>query len=217
VATKVYLEIGSKRVFACSLDWPGWARSGKDEEAALARLADYADRYAPVATAAGVRFPKNAADDFEIVERRPGSGATDFGVLDKPAAADGQALSRAQAERLAALVEASWRFFDGVVAQAPAELRKGPRGGGRDRDKIVDHVVGSEVAYVRMIGLRFKESDVADAEGVARMRSAILETLRSARDAVPPDLAKGWPYRYAARRIAWHVLDHAWEIQDRST
>jgi hypothetical protein len=217
MATKVYLEIGSKKVFACSLDWPGWARSGKDEEAALARLADYADRYAPVAAAAGVRFPKNAADDFEIVERRPGSGATDFGVLDKPAAADGQALSKAQAERLAALVEASWRFFDGVVAQAPAELRKGPRGGGRDRDKIVDHVVGSEVSYVRMIGLRFKESDVADAEGVARMRAAILETLRSARAAVPPDREKGWPYRYAARRIAWHVLDHAWEIEDRST
>src|SRR5438309_1771782 len=27
---------------------------------------------------------------------------------------------------------------------------------------------------------------------------------------------KGWPQRYAARRIAWHALDHAWEMQDRS-
>ncbi|MEY2437652.1 MAG: hypothetical protein QOF97_2488, partial [Acidimicrobiaceae bacterium] len=31
-----------------------------------------------------------------------------------------------------------------------------------------------------------------------------------------PDLPKGWAYRYAARRIAWHALDHAWEMQDRS-
>ena len=27
---------------------------------------------------------------------------------------------------------------------------------------------------------------------------------------------KGWPHRYAARRIAWHVLDHAWEMEDRA-
>jgi hypothetical protein len=25
-----------------------------------------------------------------------------------------------------------------------------------------------------------------------------------------------WPPAYAARRIAWHALDHAWEIEDRS-
>jgi len=27
---------------------------------------------------------------------------------------------------------------------------------------------------------------------------------------------RSWPPRYAARRIAWHALDHAWEIEDRS-
>jgi hypothetical protein len=31
-----------------------------------------------------------------------------------------------------------------------------------------------------------------------------------------PPVPKGWPPRYAARRIAWHALDHAWEIEDRS-
>lgn len=31
-----------------------------------------------------------------------------------------------------------------------------------------------------------------------------------------PVVEKGWPPRYAARRIAWHVLDHAWQIEDRS-
>jgi hypothetical protein len=29
-------------------------------------------------------------------------------------------------------------------------------------------------------------------------------------------VANGWPPRYAAHRIAWHALDHAWEIEDRS-
>jgi hypothetical protein len=217
MATKVYLEVGTKRVFAAALDWPGWARSGKNEDAALATLGDYAVRYAPVAEAAGVRFPKSAADRFDVVERVPGSATTDFGALGAAASADQQPLTKAQAERLAAIVAASWRYFDEVVAGAPAELRKGPRGGGRDRDKIVDHVVGAEASYVRMIGLRFKESEVATLDGLARMRAAILDTLRSARAPEPDLKTKRWPYRYAARRIAWHVLDHAWEIQDRST
>jgi hypothetical protein len=216
MATKVYLELGTKKVFACALDWPGWARSGKTEEAALAALADYADRYAPVAAAAGVRFPKIAADGFDVVERLRGSASTDFGIPGEAASADQQPLTKAAAERLAAIVAASWRVFDQVAAGAPAELRKGPRGGGRDRDKIVDHVVGADVAYARMIGLRFRESEVSTPEGLARMRAAVLDTLRSARAPLPELSTKAWPYRYAARRIAWHALDHAWEIEDRS-
>jgi len=215
MTTQVYLEVGSKKVFACALDWPGWCRSGKSEDAALANLAEYAGRYAAVAAEAGVRFPKTAGDTVEVVERIPGSATTDFGALDRPASADDRRLTKSQAERLAALVEASWVIFDRVVAGAPAELRKGPRGGGRDRDKIVKHVLGAEVSYVRKIGLRFREPDLADPEAVSRLHAAILGTLRAAR-AAAPELEKGWPYRYAARRIAWHVLDHAWEIEDRS-
>jgi len=62
MATKVYLEVGSRKVFACALDWPRWCRSGKDEEAALSRLAEYAARYATAPAEAGVRFPKNAGE-----------------------------------------------------------------------------------------------------------------------------------------------------------
>lgn len=215
MTTKVYLEVGTKKVFGCALDWPGWCRSGKTEEAALEALAAYAGRYEPVAAEAGVRFPKSAGDAFDVVERIPGSATTDFGAPDKVATADRKRLTQAQAERLASLVEASWIVFDRVVATAPAELRKGPRGGGRDRDKIVDHVLGAEVSYVRTIGLRFRQPDPADAQAMHQLRTAISDTLRAAR-APALDPGKGWPYRYAARRIAWHTLDHAWEIEDRS-
>jgi hypothetical protein len=71
------------------------------------------------------------------------------------------------------------------------------------------------VAYVRKLGLRFQQPAFGDARGVAEVRAAALDVLRAAR-APAPDLDKGWPYRYAARRIAWHALDHAWEIEDRS-
>ena len=215
MSTRVYLEVGSKKVFACALDWPGWCRSGRTAEAALDPLADYATRYAPVAAAAGARFPKSAGHRFEVVERLAGSAATDFGALDKPASADRARLTNTQAERLAAVVEASWSFLDRVVAGAPPALRKGPRGGGRDRDKIVEHVIGAEVSYIRKLGLRFRQPAIDDARGVGEVRDATLDVLRAARQPAP-DLEKGWPYRYLARRIAWHALDHAWEIEDRS-
>ena len=216
VGTPVYLEVGAKKAFACALDWPGWARPGRTQDAALRALADYADRYRPVAEAAGMRFPKSAGDTLEVVERLPGSTTTDFGAPDAKARADAESLTKASAERMARLVEASWTVFDRVVADTPAELRKGPRGGGRDRDKMVEHVLGAEVVYARKIGLKLPQPELGDAEAIGQVRAVILDLLRSARTPAP-DLDKGWPYRYAARRIAWHVLDHAWEMQDRST
>jgi hypothetical protein len=201
--TPVYFEVGTKKIFACSLDWPGWARAAKTEEEALEALAAYAERYRPVADEAGVRFPKSAGDAFDVVERVKGDTTTDFGVPHLPAGADDTPLTKAQAERLATLVAAAWTVFDQVVKGAPAELRKGPRGGGRDRDKMVAHVVDAEKAYFRKVGVK---------DG----RDAFLEGLRAARQPQPELAIKAWPWRYAARRVAWHVLDHAWEMQDRS-
>ena len=212
----MYLEVGSKRVFACSLDWPGWCRSGKTEEAALEALAAYAPRYAPVATEAGKRFPKSAADSLEVVERAPGSATTDFGAPAEPTKGDLEPLTKAQAARLADFVRASWVVFDRVVGSAPAALRKGPRGGGRDRDAIVEHVLGAEVAYARKLGLRHRQPAADAPEAVEAVRSSIEAAIRDARESMPADLPKGWPFRYAAPRFAWHVLYHAWEIDDRS-
>jgi hypothetical protein len=201
----VYLEQGAKRAFACAYDWPGWCRSGKDERTALEALADYAPRYAAVASEAGLPFGV-AAGDLEVVDRVPGSATTDFGAPAAVAPRDAEPLDRPEAERLAALVEAAWRALERVAAGAPAELRKGPRGGGRDRDEILEHVAGAEEMYARKLGLRLKPPE---------LRPAILEALRSAGSG--EEAAEGaWPPRYAARRIAWHALDHAWEIEDRS-
>jgi hypothetical protein len=211
--TRVYLELGKKRVFACALDWPGWCRSGRDEADALETLAAYAPRYAVVAQEAGLPFP-SLAEPFEVMERRPGSGVTDFGALDKPAAADHEPLTAAEAERLAALLAGSWQVFDRVVTGAPAELRKGPRGGGRDRDKVAEHVLGAETSYVRKLGVRHRQPALGDTAAIAALRDAVLEVVRAARE--PIVVEKGWPVRYAVRRAAWHVLDHAWEIQDKS-
>jgi hypothetical protein len=208
--TDVYLEVGDKRVFACAVDWPGWVRAGKSEEQALAALAGYAPRYAAVARTAAVTFPKNAADKVDVVERAPGSATTEFGAPGTVPKLDATALTSAQTRRLAALVEAAWTVFDGVVAGAPASLRKGPRGGGRDRDKIVEHVLGAEAGYARQVGVRIAQPAADDKPAIAAARAELLDALKSPREGAK------WPPRYAARRMAWHVLDHAWEIEDRS-
>ncbi len=213
--THIYLEVGTKRMFACALEWPGWLRSGKSEEHALDALAAYAERYAVVAREAGVAFPSARAATFHVVERLPGTaGHTDFGAPGEVATRDGDPLTAEAAVRLARLVKAAWVVFDRVAAAAPAELRKGPRGGGRDRDQMVDHVLGAEASYARKLGIRRRQPERDDAPAIAALRDDIVTALSAPFDGAPL-VPAGWPARYAARRIAWHVLDHAWEMEDR--
>jgi hypothetical protein len=213
--TPVYVESSRTRTFACAYDWPGWCRSGKDEASALAALAAYAPRYAAVAKQARIPFEANPDGAFRVVERIAGSASTDFGVPGAIAKSDITPLAAAEGKRLASLLQASWAVYDQILAAAPAELRKGPRGGGRDRDKMADHVRDAEGAYIRKLGLRLDAPDRHDRRAVAEFRAAIADAIRRPSKGMPL-VEKGWPQRYAARRIAWHLLDHAWEMQDRS-
>jgi hypothetical protein len=210
----VYIESGDKKVFACAVDYPGWCRSGKDEATALEALAGYAPRYAEVARRAKVAFPSREPE-FEVVERIKGTGATDFGIPHELPKLDAEPLTARQAARQVALMEAAWALLDKVARSTPAELRKGPRGGGRDRDKMLDHVLGAEAAYGRQIGVKHPQPELGDTKAVKALRKDLAEVLRGASDGSPLR-EKGWPPRYALRRITWHVLDHVWEMQDRT-
>ena len=120
------------------------------------------------------------------------------------------------------ILDRSWAALDeAAAAAAGATLRKGPRGGGRDLDAIVGHVVAAEASYVRRIGGSPPSVDKRNVRGVIPPeRTAVREALRRAvSDGVPERGPRGgamWVPRYFVRRAAWHVLDHAWEIQDRS-
>ena len=210
----IYLEQGANKVFACSIDYPGWCRSGKDEQQALEALADYAPRYAEVAKRAKAAFPAKGVE-FEVVERVKGKGATDFGIPHEIPEADAEPLTARQAARQVELMRAAWAILDKVAKASPAELRKGPRGGGRDRDKMLDHVLGAEAAYARQVGVKRPAPQVGDRKAIKALRDDLAEALGGASDGSRPT-PKGWPPRYAMRRIAWHVLDHAWEMQDRA-
>ena len=209
----VFIEPGKMRVFASALDWPGWARPGKTEEAAVMTLADYLPRYAPIVARAGLRPPDG---DLVVAERHPGVAGT------RTSARSASSL-RGRAGRCRPTPGTGWPSCSkppGLpsmrpTAAAPAQLRKGPRGGGRDTDQIIEHVIGAEAAFARKIGVRHRRPAIDDAAAVAAMRVAIAAAIGQASDGTAPQPG-GWPTRYAARRIAWHVLDHAWEIEDKS-
>ena len=216
----VFLEVTPEQAVASALDWPGWCRAGRDEDAALETLASYAGRYAPVAAHAGVSFPSTVA--FGVAERGPGGPATAFAAPEcrRPfpqvtAGAERAKVTPAAARRLAGLVTAVWVVFDEVAAASPAELRKGPRGGGRDRDQLIGHVIGAETAYARKLGVKRKQPAAGDTPAIGELRGAITAAVGAPSDGSPV-LGGGWTTRYAARRIAWHVLEHAWEMQDRA-
>lgn len=206
---RVYLEVGGKRTFASAGDWPGWCRSGKDERAALDALAAYAPRYAAVPKLAKIPFPAGDVV-FDIDERLKGNATTDYGAPGIPAKAESNPTKVPEISRMRDLLEACWAYLDQVMAKAPAELRKGPRGGGRDRDPMFDHVLGAEHEYAKGIGIRIKPPDGRDRAAVRAFRKGLVAGIDNANPGTK------WPVPYAIRRTAWHALDHAWEIEDRS-
>lgn len=209
-------EATARKAFVWVIDWPGWCRGGKDAILAREALVAIAPRYAEVAALAGLAPPDLTANSvFDIAESVSGDASTDFGVPHAITDLDRRLVDGAEAERLASLVGAAWTYLDTVAATAPAELRKGPRGGGRDRDKMLGHVIEADHAYAREVGVRLPPGSLEDRAAVEAERAAVLALLREPSDGSPL-AGRKWPLRYAARRIAWHTLDHAWEMQDRS-
>src|SRR5918994_6363207 len=152
--TEVYLEVGQKKIFAGALDWPGWCRSARDEETALATLIAYAPRYARIFARTTIEFvPPDDPAAFTVVERLAGNSTTDFGAPDVAPARDAEPFDEAARERSEVILAAIWRAFDRAIEAAEGkELRKGPRGGGRDLEPIVRHVLGADTGYLRQIG-----------------------------------------------------------------
>ncbi|NUW39273.1 hypothetical protein [Nonomuraea rhodomycinica] len=205
--TRVYLELGPKKVFACSLEWPGWCRVTKGEEPALDLLMDYVPRYRAIARRAGLAFEPG---EPVVAERVTGDPTTDFGAPSAMPRLDLEPLDADEARRQVALLRAAWELFDETVAASPEELRKGPRGGGRDTSRIYDHVVEAERSYARKLDVRHKP--YRSREDRDAMREELAEVL--SRPWAPPGDTR-WTPRYAVRRLAWHVIDHLWEIEDR--
>ena len=213
---RVTLEIGpkGKQVVAVAPDWPGLERGAKTGEAAIARVQAYLPRYAQVTKLAGMEAAFAASTTLDVVERYPGTGSTDFwGISFAFSGSDRQDLPSAALDRDLILLQACWAFFDEVRRRVSPELQKGPRGGGRDRDDIVRHTLGTEQNFAQKVGVRPPQGALLTDEGLRAYRDAYCTAIRAfhAQD----KLARTWPLRYLIRHTAYHTLDHAWEMEDK--
>lgn len=214
---RVILETGAKRrVVAGAMDWPGLDRWGFSADGAIARLVLYRPRYEGVAERAGFAADFRAAREVEVVERVPGTSSTDFwGIAHVPSQIEREVLAPADLERRLDLLRACWAWFDDVAARTPSELLPGARGGGRTRDEIIRHVYANEPEqFTRKVEVRTPREVVLTPPGLASHRLATLDAIRAYNTEARP--ARTWPIQFLVRRIAHHVMDHAWELEDRT-
>jgi hypothetical protein len=218
----VYVERGDKRTFAGAIDWPGWCRSGKDEGSALQALFDYGPRYARAVRGARLDFsPPGRLSDLRVVERLKGSTTTDFGAPDAAPRRDRDTVLESDLRLYEVLLRAIWGEFDAAARAGKGKvLRTGPRGGGRTLEQMIAHVEEADAAYLGSLGAPYRSAESPGGRSqLVALREAILAGLQSAAHGEIP--AKGprggrrWTPRYFVRRVTWHVLDHAWEIEDR--
>jgi hypothetical protein len=215
---EVALESGAKRTFASAIEWPGWSRSGRDEASAIEALLSYAPRYLAVIASRGLKFEP---PELSVVERHKGNATTDFGAPNAHLAADATPVSADEKERLLTILRASWDALErAATAAVGKELQKGPRGGGRSVDRVLEHVLAGHQSDLRQIYWREKRPDAASVPEVIEQtkRGDAAALAFAASGEMPEHGPRGgelWTPRHFVRRAAWHILDHAWEIEDR--
>ncbi len=206
-----------KRSVAFGLDWPGWSRGAKSADLALETLEAYRERYRPVANLAGMAREFDAAGPLEIVEDRVGPGSVDFwGISFSPSSTEQGPMSEAEFERGITLLRACWAFFDDVAARVSPEMRKGPRGGGRDRDVIIRHTIRTESEdFAKQVGLRIPERAALSPDGLRQHRETYVEAMHAYNAGEVERRMRSWTLPFLVRHSAFHTLDHAWEMADK--
>jgi hypothetical protein len=219
---QVVLEIGKTRTIASAVDWPGWCRSARDQVSALQALVDYGPRFALVLAGTDQSFEAPVGvSSIIVIEGHAGNATTDYGTPGVVVEDDFRSLLAPDLACFRTVVNACWQVLDSAAAKvAGRELRKGPRGGGRNLEAMLYHVLMAEQEYLKRLGYKpakVDESNLSQAfEETRRADQDALE--RAARGELPKQGPRGgtiWPARFFVRRSAWHILDHAWEIEDR--
>jgi len=219
MAIQVVLESGpkAKKFVAFAVDWPGWSRGAKTADGALETLATYRARYRLAAARTDLRRAFDDAGPLEVVEDRVGTGSTDFwGISFSPCSLEQEPMDAAELERKLTLLQACWAYFDDVAARVSPQMRKGPRGGGRDRDTIIAHTIRVESEdFARKVGLVIPERGALEPGALAPYRSAYLQAMRAYQRGEVKRPMRSWTLAFLVRHSAYHTMDHAWEMEDK--
>jgi hypothetical protein len=215
---RTVLENGpkGKKGVAYAVDWPGWSRGAKTGELAAQVLESYRPRYRPIAVAAGMAEEFDAQKRLKVAEERVGTPSVDFWAISfSPSGLEPEPMEEAELERKIALLRACWGYFDAVAARVSPEMRKGPRGGGRDRDQIIRHTIRNESeSFAKQVGLRVPEGGALTPKALREYREEYISAMR-AYNAGEGKRMRSWNLPFLIRHSAFHTMDHAWEMEDK--
>jgi hypothetical protein len=218
VPVRTVIERGpkGKKAVAFAVDWPGWSRGAKTAELALETLESYRERYRPVAASARMAKAFDATGPIAVIEDKVGTGSTDFwGISFAPSSVEREPMDKAELDRKIKLLRSCWSFFDGVAERVSSEMRKGPRGGGRDREQIISHTIRTESeSFAKRIALRVPAGATLSRDGLLDHREAYVDAMR-AYNAGEGKRMRSWNLPFLIRHSAFHVMDHAWEMEDK--
>lgn len=219
---RIVIEAGpkQKKYVAYAPDWPGLERNGKSADAAFQHADLYRSRYEVIAERAGLGKEYRAEPGSNIVLEYEGTPSTDFwGISFAHSELDHESLSTVELERQIALLEACWAEFNDIALRVSPELQKGPRGGGRDRDHIVRHVLAGEIDWVKRLEIRPDLHEIVPPDARNLFHAQIVDGIRDLHaQGVGASRAKGgpsWTHSFLIRHLAYHVMDHAWEMEDK--
>lgn len=216
VRTVVQRGPKGRKSVAFAVDWPGWSRGAKTADAAVELLETYRQRYRPIAVAADLAEEFDRAGPLEVVVDSVGVGSVDFwGISFSPSPLEQEPMGDAELDRKLTLLRACWDYFDAVAASVSAEMQKGPRGGGRDRDQIIRHTIRTESEeFAKRVGLRIPEGGALTPDGLAAHREAYVAAMR-AYNLGGTKRMRTWNLPFLIRHTAYHTMDHAWEMEDK--
>jgi hypothetical protein len=216
VRTVVQRGPKAKKSVAFAVDWPGWSRGAKTPDQALEVLESYRDRYRPIAVAVGLTDEFDASGPLKVVEDQIAPGSTDFwGISFAPSGLEPEPMADAELDRKIELLRACWAYFDAVAARVSVEMQRGPRGGGRDRDTIIRHTIRTESEdFAKRLGLQIPERSALTPEGLRDYRTDYVATMREY-NAGEGKRMRSWNLPFVIRHSAFHMMDHAWEMEDK--
>jgi hypothetical protein len=219
MAIRVVVQRGpkDKRSVAFAVDWPGWSRGAKTADDAIATLEAYRERYRRIARDAGLGPEFDDAGDFDIVEDGVGTPSVDFWAISfSPSSLEPEPMDAAELERKLSLLRSCWAYFDAVAARVSPVMRKGPRGGGRDRDRIIRHTIRTESEdFAKQVGLRIPEEGALGPGALPAYREAYTQAIRAYHHGDVEKRMRSWNLPFLLRHSAFHTMDHAWEMEDK--
>lgn len=208
-----------KRFVAYAIDWPGLERNGKTVVEAFEKMDAYRQRYRVIAERAGYLAAYEKVPPAKIVQDYEGTGSTDFwGISFAHGPNDHEPLSDSDLEQQLSLLNACWDEFDDIGERVSPEMQRGPRGGGRNRDEIVSHLVYAELTWLKKLDIRPEFKEILPFEQRKIHHQGVIDELRRRHQEGLPVKAKGgppWKVRFTIRHLAYHVMDHAWEMEDK--